>query len=78
LFVFSGTSLAQGTPAKAGYTEQKTQEGTIVSFGDDHLLAPDAGPYQTTVRRPPGAVRAGLLRPRFAFVAEMLKSVEHL
>lgn len=79
LFCLSAPSFAQDMPGKnAGYIEQKTQEGSVVSFADDHLLVPDAGPYQTTVRRPPGAARAGLVRPRFAFVAEMLKSVEHL
>jgi len=79
LFALSAPSFAQGMPGKnAGYIEQKTQEGSVVSFGDDHLLAADAGPNLTIGLRPSTAARAGLLRPRFAFVAEMLKSVEHL
>jgi hypothetical protein len=71
-------SIASAAGACEGYLEQKLDAGQAVQFCDDALVGPDVAPLGTTIRRPPGAVRVGLIRPRLHFIAEMLKSVENL
>ena len=86
----SATASAQGAAAKpatqppatrttADYTEQATGGGDqVVTFGGDQLAGDPESAYGFTIRRPPGVLRAGLLRPRVNFVSELLKSVENL
>jgi hypothetical protein len=57
---------------------QNNEGGYIYNFEDDPLQAAglgSLGAYIPVARR---AVRATLIRPRTAFVVELLKSVEHL
>ena len=61
------------------YVEQNTLGGdSVVTFTGDDLAAPPNGAYGDIMRRPPGIMRVGLIRPRMNFVMEMLKSVENL
>ena len=60
------------------YTEQRTGGDQAVVFKDDALIGGDGGFYGFTTLRPPGILRAGLIRPRVNFVSELLKSVENL
>jgi hypothetical protein len=63
---------------KAGFTEQRTEGGTAVTFDDDLAKGSTFDPMGQIVRAPPRAMRVWLLRPRYNFVGEMLKSVENL
>lgn len=86
----STTVSAQGTaPAKEGaaasttittsdYTEQRLEGNQVVTFPGDPLPGDTNSAYGFTLRRPPGVLRAGLIRPRVNFVPELLKSVENL
>ncbi|HQY63590.1 MAG: hypothetical protein IPF92_01590 [Myxococcales bacterium] len=69
------TASADPTP---NYKESRVEGGSVVSFETDGLRADGNSFLGDTIRRPPGAVRVGLIRPRFNFVPEMLKSVENL
>lgn len=61
------------------YVEQSIVGGdSVVTFTGDDLAAPPNGAYGDVIRRPPGVMRVGLIRPRMNFVMEMLKSVENL
>jgi hypothetical protein len=60
-----------------GYTTT-SYSGYRVNFDDDPLQAGDLGPVGARIAIMPRASRATLIRPRTAFVAELLKSVEHL
>jgi hypothetical protein len=61
------------------YTEQRTVGGDqVVSFPGDELPGDVNSAYGFTIRRPPGVLRANLIRPRVNFVSEVLKSVENL
>ncbi len=71
------TAEAAADP-KPGYQESKVEGGSVVSFETDGLRGDGTNFMGETIRRPPGAVRVGLIRPRFNFVPEMLKSVENL
>jgi hypothetical protein len=62
----------------AEYTELNTAGDQVVTFGGDELSGPVGGAYGDIIRRPPGIMRAGLIRPRLNFVSELLKSVENL
>ena len=77
------TALAQAplpsTPVTtADYTEQRTGGDQVVTFTGDPLKGDENSAYGFTIRRPPGVLRAGLIRPRVNFVSELLKSVENL
>ena len=83
----SPTVLAQApSPAAASptavtttdYTEQRTGGDQVVVFTGDPLKGDENSAYGFTIRRPPGVLRAGLIRPRVNFVSELLKSVENL
>ncbi len=91
LLSLSATVFAQGAkPAPAApaatttttttgdYSENRTDGSAVVVFKEDAVGAGGAGAFGGTILRPPGATRVGLLRPRFNFVSEMLKSVETL
>lgn len=84
-------SVALGQPASPGrappsttvvstrdYTEQRLEGNQVVTFPGDELPGEGMSYYGDTVRRPPGVLRAGLVRPRLNFVPELLKTVENL
>ncbi len=79
----SATAWAQApspsTTVTKDYTELRTVGGDqVVSFPGDELPGDVNSAYGFTIRRPPGVLRANLIRPRVNFVSEMLKSVENL
>ena len=78
-------ALAQtGSPAtaaaapKKGFSEQKTENGSSVAFDDDLGIGTAYDPFADIVKGPPRVARVNLLRPRYNFIPEMLKSVENL
>jgi hypothetical protein len=81
-------SAAASPPARApaatvtvstpDYTETRTGGDQVVTFPGDELPADGPNPYGDTVRRPPGVMRQGLVKPRLNFVSELVKSVENL
>ncbi len=62
----------------ADYTEHNLAGDQVVKFSGDELVGPTNGAYGDVIRRPPGVMRRGLIRPRLNFVPELLKTVEHL
>ncbi len=76
----SGVAQAQpqATTTTSEYVETNVQGDQVVKLTGDELRGPENSYYGTTIRRPPGAMRAGLIRPRLNFVPELLKSVENL
>jgi hypothetical protein len=75
LFVLAPPALAQ---TRSGYTERRTEAGSAVTFDDDLASGTTFDPMSSIVRARPPAARVTLLRPRYNFVTEMLKSVENL
>ena len=70
---------AQPTVTDAvAYRTEATASGYRVNFDDDPLTAEGLGPIGARIAVMQRASRATLIRPRTAFVAELLKSVEHL
>jgi hypothetical protein len=67
------TVHAQTTDARA-----PNDADTHYEFDDDDLLANAFGAEGVLLRMRSGPVRTLLIHPRTQFVAEMLKSVEHL
>ena len=79
LFLVAAPAAAQTpTHATSDYVERDVGGDAVVTFVGDELAAPPGGAYGDTIRRPPGAVRHGLIRPRMNFVDSLLKSVENL
>ena len=75
----AATASPASTTVTKDYTEQRTVGGDqVVSFPGDELPGDVNSAYGFTIRRPPGVLRANLIRPRVNFVSEMLKSVENL
>lgn len=82
----SASAQAPATPAPAptttvttaDYTEQRVGGDQVVTFPGDTLPGDNNSAYGFTIRRPPGVLRANLIRPRVNFVSELLKSVENL
>jgi hypothetical protein len=73
------TGVTGVTRVTKDYTETATVDGgQVVSFPGDELPGDASDPYMGLVRRPPGVIRANLIRPRMNFVSELLKSVENL
>jgi hypothetical protein len=72
------TPAANTTVTTADYTEQHIDGNQVVTFPGDPLPGDQNSAYGFTIRRPPGVLRAGLIRPRVNFVPELLKSVENL
>ncbi len=73
--------VALASPALAQestFVEEKSRDGQDVRFKDDPVSALAGNPIgaQLSGFHPPR--RFDLLRPRFTFVPQMLKSVEHL
>ena len=66
------------TTTTSDYTETRTEGSQVISFGIDRLDGDPNSAYGFTMRRPPGVLRAQLIRPRMNFVSELLKSVENL
>ncbi len=59
-------------------TATKNESGYRYNFDDDPLQAGGLGPLGSRITLMARVARATLIRPRTAFVAELLKSVEHL
>lgn len=64
-------------PAK-GYVDRGAGDQRTVAFDDDPLAGDGPAAFGAAIRRVPGAVRVGLIRPRTTFVPSLLKSVENL
>ena len=60
------------TTRTSDYVEQATEGSQVVTFGNDKLDGDPLSAYGFTMRRPPGVLRAGLIRPRMNFVPELL------
>jgi hypothetical protein len=71
-------AAATSTVTTTDYTELRTGGDQVVEFKGDTLPGDTNSAYGFTIRRPPGVLRAGLIRPRVNFVSELLKSVENL
>ncbi len=71
-------SAATVTVSTRDYTETRTGGDQVVTFPGDELPADGPNPYGDTIRRPPGVMRQGLVKPRLNFVSELVKSVENL
>jgi hypothetical protein len=65
-------------PKSSGFSEQSVEGGRNVVFDDDKALGTAYDPFADIVRGPPRGARLMLLRPRYNFISEMLKSVENL
>ena len=79
----AGPALADDRPTVStvhtnDYLDQNVAGDRIITFSTDGLEAGGSSMYGFTLRRPPGVIRLGLIRPRVNFVAELLKSVENL
>jgi hypothetical protein len=72
------TGGAANAPKASGFSEQSVDGGRNVVFDDDRALGTAYDPFADLVRAKPPAARVNLLRPRYNFVPEMLKSVENL
>jgi hypothetical protein len=62
----------------AGPAETRSQSGYEYIFRDEPLQAAGLEPMGARIQVSSRAARATLIRPRTAFVTELLKSVEHL
>ncbi len=69
---------AKAAAPKTSFVEQKTENGNHVVFDDDLASGTAYDPFTDLVRGPLLGARMPLLRPRFNFVPELLKSVENL
>ena len=79
----AGPALADDRPTVQtvhtnDYVDQSIAGDRVITFSTDGLDAGGPSIFGFTMRRPPGVVRVGLIRPRVNFVAELLKSVENL
>ena len=75
VFLIASSALAQRSVD--GVKEGK-DTGYGYEFDDDPLAAGGFGPNDASIRVRSGPVRTTLIRPRIAFVDNMLKSVENL
>jgi hypothetical protein len=79
ILLAASSAYAQPTATDtAAYRTEATANGYRVNFDDDPLEADGLGPIGARIAVMARASRATLIRPRTAFVAELLKSVEHL
>lgn len=76
LLALAGTASAQTT--EPTYVEHRTSDGQDIRFPDDPMTALTGDPVgaQLTGFHPPR--RFDLMHPRYTFVPELLKSVEHM
>jgi len=74
----AAAAAASTTVTTSDYVEQRVDGNQVVTFPGDTLPGDQNSAYGFTVRRPPGVLRAGLIRPRVNFVSELLKTVENL
>src|SRR5690242_5859524 len=72
------TTTTTTTTTTADYSERVADGEQVVKFTGDELVGIENGAFGMTVRRPPGSIRVGLIRPRLNFVPELLASVENL
>ena len=75
-----GSARAEDRPTVTtnDYVDHAVAGDRVITFSTDGLDAGGTSMFGLTMRRPPGVVRLGLIRPRVNFVAELLKSVENL
>jgi hypothetical protein len=79
LFVLAlATTSATAAAEKPKPAPPTNADGYSYSFTDDSLLAGATGVTGIQLVMRPGGIRATLIRPRTAFVVELLKSVENL
>ncbi len=77
-FAIVSLFIAAEAHADPTYSEARVEGGSVVTFEKDSIAGGGPSALGDTIRRPPGAIRVGLIRPRFNFVPELLKSVENL
>jgi hypothetical protein len=73
-----GLCLPRTALAQDGRAERRTDPGETIVFEEDPASGSTLGALGATITVHPSAFRMGLVRPRFNFVSEMLKSVEAL
>ena len=79
LVELASPALAQTpTDKDSTYTEKKTSDGQDIRFKDDPLSALAGNPVGAQIGAFHPPKRFDLMRPRWNFVPEMLKSVEHM
>ena len=66
------------THSTSDYTERQDEGGQAIVFTDDPMHAGGLGPLVEVFKGRRPASRSLLLRPRYQFVTELLKSVENL
>jgi len=71
-------AAAPAAVTTSDYSETRVDGSQVVTFTGDPLKGDENSTLGFTVRRPPGVLRAGLIRPRVNFVSELVKSVENL
>jgi hypothetical protein len=77
--VFFASAHALAEPPKAAASPQSAPKGDYAyRFLDDPLMAGGFGANDARITVASHVVRATLIRPRTAFVVEMLKTVENL
>lgn len=70
---------AAAVPARADVTSTlRTKDGDNYIFGDELVNSDVSFPRGALIKVRPPALRTMLIRPRTAFVHEMLKSVEQM
>ena len=84
LLAAAATALMSALPKTAladdpaPYHEEKLGSDTVVTFKGDPLDGSGIGTIGLNVRIGPKALRLNLMRPRYNFLTEMYKSVEHM
>ena len=75
-FALSLTSAVRGEPSPSA--QRKAQADYSYAFVDDPLSAGGIDVHDARIRVASHGLRMTLIRPRTAFVAELLKTVENL
>ena len=77
LLVISAAASGRAEPAK-GPLRVAPEQGYTYAFLDDPFDAGVLGTHEAHIRVASHVIRTTLIRPRTAFVAELLKTVENL
>ncbi len=75
--LFSNVALAEDKKQKPQKNQEKAQDYGY-TFTDDALLGTDLQGQTGVIKVRPTGMRDRLIKPRTQFVAEMLKSIEHI
>jgi hypothetical protein len=78
LALASTSATAFADPPKDPPRPAPSAAGYSYTFTDDALLAGATGVLGVPIKSRPPGIRATLIRPRTAFIVELLKSVENL